>query len=288
MIQNSILTITASDDGAELRSVLYNGTELLWQGDPTWWTGRAPILFPIVGKLFEGSYMHDGRRYTMPSHGFARRSKFALISQTEHAMTFSLCANDDTRSVYPFEFELLVTYKLSGRSLYTKFAVKNQSAGEPMFFSIGGHPAFNCPPGTDETFEDYEIVFNEHETAGHHLINEDDLVSNETGPFFNDTNILSLDYELFQKTETLVFSGLKSTAATLRSRKTGAGVTMDFSGFPFFAVWTKPGAPFVCLEPWQGVDDCPGFAGNLCDKTGIMKLAPKAEHTCGFSITPIR
>ena len=286
-IQNEHLSVTADELGAELRSVVFDGTELLWQGDPNWWTGQAPILFPIIGRLNGDSYTQDGRQYTLRNHGFARRSSFSEIKKTDNAITFSLRANVDTKNVYPFDFQLLVTYTLSGSSLRTDFSITNQS-DEDMFFSIGGHPAFQCPMSKDETFEDYEVVFNKMETAGNHIVTEDGFVLNETVPFFDQSNTIALQYDLFRQHETLVFSGLNSSVATLRSRKTGIGMIMDFTGFPYFALWTKPGAPFICMEPWQGVDDAPGAAGELREKTGIMRLAPGAEHICGFSLTPTK
>ena len=285
-IKNEFLSVSANDQGAELYSVLCADTELLWQGDPQWWTGRAPILFPVIGKLRGASYLHEGKQYMLQqTHGFARRSKFTLVNRSEDAITFALCDNEQTRGVYPFEFELLATYKLQGCSLYNGFKVINKSDTD-MYFSIGGHPAFNCPLFQGETFEDYEIVFNENETAGTHTVTKDFLVLDETEPFFNHSNQIALNHEIFHKYETLVFSNLKSTSAALRSRKTGASITIEFTGFPYFGVWQPPGAPFVCLEPWQGIDDSPVSSDNLCDKKGIMRLASKSEHTCGFTVTP--
>ena len=286
-INNEDISIKVSELGAELNSIVFAGKELLWQGDAKWWTGRAPILFPFVGKLKDGSYAHDGERYSIKNnHGFARRSEFALISKTESTIALSLCDSDETKNVYPFDFELIVEYELSGRSVHTCIYVANKSASD-MFFSVGGHPALNCPLNSGEVFEDYEIVFNKKEIAGNHVIDENGLVSRDTAPFFDNSNKIPLDYALFAKHGTLVFSNLRSTAATLRSRKTGAGVTMDFAGFPYFAVWTKPGAPFVCLEPWCGVDDPPESTGMLSEKNGIIKLSEDSDFTCAFSITPI-
>jgi len=289
-IQNEFLSVSADDHGAELHSVICEGKEFLWQGDPQWWAGHAPILFPFVGKLKDGIYKHDGKQYTwQQNHGFARRNKFTCTENSKDAVTFSLRDNESTRNIYPFEFELLVTYKLMGPSLHTGLKVTNKSNVD-MYFSIGGHPAFNCPLIQGETrienLEDYEIVFNENETAGIHLITNEGLTTDETTPFFNNSNQIPLNKELFEKYQTLVFSNLKSTAATLRSRRTGAGVTLGFSGFPYFGIWQPPGAPFVCLEPWQGIDDSPASTGNLRDKKGIMSLASKAEHSCVFTLTP--
>jgi len=285
-IKNDGISVTVNELGAEISSIIHAGNELLWQGDAEWWTGRAPVLFPVVGKLKGWLYMYDGKQYSLKNHGFARRSKFTLVDKTERMVAFSLCDSAETRNVYPFEFELIVKYELSGPSVRTGFQVINRSAGD-MFFSIGGHPAFNCPLDRGGVFEDYEIIFNEKETAGNHIINEDGLVSDDAAPFFNDDNKIPLEYGLFDKYQTLVFSSLKSTTATLRSRRTGAGVVMDFAGFPYFAVWTIPGAPYVCLEPWCGVDDSPASTGVLSDKTGIIKLSADSEHNCGFTITPI-
>ena len=286
-IKNGDISITVSELGAELNSIVYAGKELLWQGDIKWWTGRAPILFPFVGKLKDGAYVHRGKRYSIKNnHGFARRSEFALISKTESTIALSLCDSDETKKLYPFDFELIVEYELSGRSVHTCIYVANKSSGD-MFFSVGGHPALNCPLDPGEAFEDYEIVFDKKETAGVHVIDENGLVSRCTAPFLNKSNKIPLDYALFAKHGTLVFSDLKSTAATLRSRKTGAGIKMNFAGFPYFAVWTKPGAPFVCLEPWCGVDDAPESTGKLSDKTGIVKLSGDSDYTRAFSIAPI-
>lgn len=283
-IQNEFLTVKVEEQGAELQSVMHEGTEYLWQGDAQWWTGRAPILFPIIGKLKGGSYKHSGIQYSLANHGFARRSKFSLASKCDDTVTLLLSDSEETKSVYPFKFELAATYKLSDRSLYTGFQITNKS-NEDMYFSIGGHPAFNCPLFEGETFEDYEIIFNEKETAGTHVITKDGLVSDELAPFFNESNLITLNHDLFRKYPTIVLSDLKSTIVKLRSRKTSACVTMDFSGFQYFGIWAPPGAPFVCLEPWQGVDDSPVAAGNLREKTGTIKLSAGAEHSCGFTIS---
>ena len=282
-LKNDHMSVTASDHGAELRSVMCHGVELLWQGDPQWWIGRAPILFPVVGQLYGGAYSYNSQRYMLRNHGFARHSDFVLTLKTDDKMSFLLRDNEDTQNVFPFAFALLVTYTLSDCSLRTDFQVTNTSDA-CLYFSIGGHPAFRCPLFQRETFEDYEIVFNERETAGNHLLSDENLVLEETAPFFNNSNTIPLDYNLFRQYETLVFSDLKSTRAMLRQRETGAGVDMDFTSFPFFGIWTPPGAPFICLEPWQGVDDFPGFTGDLRDKRGIICLEPKRKHSCGFSL----
>lgn len=284
-IENEYLTVSASERGAELQSVVYGGTEYLWQGNPEYWSGRAPVLFPIVGKLKGGAMLYDGNKYVMKNHGVCMDAEFALHEKTRESITFRLCDNILTKQVYPYDFELLVTYKLSGQTLTTHLQVTNRYKN-PMFFSIGGHPAFNCPLSEGESFEDYEIELNEKETQGTRMLDQDGLVTGKTMPFFNDTSTIPLDYRHYRELGTLVFKNLNSNAATLRSKKSGKAVTVGFPDFQYFAVWTLPGAPFICLEPWQGICDSSFYNGNFRGKTGTIELAPDAVYTCEFTITP--
>jgi len=284
-IKNEFLTVQVSELGAELSSIVCAGREYLWQGNPIFWAGRAPILFPVVGKLKGGALIYGQDKYIVPNHGIVRGSMFSLIEKTDDAITLSLSDNDETKMVYPHDFELRVTYTLSGHSLHTGLQVTNRSDVE-IHFSIGGHPAFNCPLDPGESFEDYEIVLNEKETAGVRLLNQDGLVSDKTAPFFNDSSKIIMDYSYFYRYGTLVFKKLNSNVATLRSRKSGLAVSLDFTGFQYFAVWTKPGAPFVSIQPWQGICDSSFYSGNFRGKTGTIKLAPEEASSFGFTITP--
>lgn len=153
-IENEFLRVSAEDDGAQLSSVELkeNGKEFLWQGDPSVWYGRAPVLFPIIGQLLDGKYRYSDREYEMPKHGFARHSVFAIKEQSEDSMTFSLASSDETRKCYPFEFELLIKYSVSGHTLRCTSTVINKTDGE-MYFSIGAHPGFNCRIGDAIEFE---------------------------------------------------------------------------------------------------------------------------------------
>ena len=283
-IQNEFLTVSADDLGAELSSVILGGIEYLWQGNPAYWAYRAPILFPIVGKLKGGAMLTESGKYVMKNHGICRDTAFTLTEKSDDFMTFSLTSSEEIRKVYPYDFELLVTYKISERTLLTKLQVKNKHTDD-IFFSMGGHQAFNCPLISGEAFEDYEIVLNEKEIQGTRLLDQDGMITSKTRPFFNDSNTIALDYEHYRKLGTLIFKNLNSNTATLRSKKSEVGVTMDFTGAQYFAVWTKPNAPFICLEPWQGVCDSSFYNGNFRGKTGTVQLAPNATHTCEFSIT---
>ena len=286
-IQNEFLTVTASELGAELQSIIFDGTQYLWQGNPEFWTGRAPILFPIVGKLRGGAMLYDGNKYIMKNHGICRDAVFNMIKKTDDSITFSLCDNIVTKEVYPFDFELFVTYKLVESTLATQLQVTNKYSNT-IYFSIGGHPAFNCPLNPGENFEDYEIILDKEETQGTRLLNQDGIICNKTMPFFNHTKVIPMDYEHYQKLGTLIFKNLNSNTATLKSKKTGIGVTLGFPNFQYFAVWTKQNAPFICLEPWQGICDSSFYSGNFNGKTGTIELSPNTTHSCEFTITPFK
>lgn len=148
-IENEFLRVSAEDSGAELRSITLrkNGKEFLWQGDPSVWYGRAPVLFPVVGQLLDGKYSYNGREYELAKHGFARRSVFTFKEQRDDSMTFSLASSDATRKSYPFEFELLITYSVSGRTLTCTSTVINKTDGE-MYFSVGAHPPSTAKSAT--------------------------------------------------------------------------------------------------------------------------------------------
>ena len=285
-IKNEFLTVIASDYGAELQSIMYDGTEYLWQGDPAFWGGRAPILFPIVGKLKGGAMLYDDRKFVMKNHGVCRDIEFKMIEKTDDSVSFFLCDNKLTKEVYPFDFELVVTYKIVGCTLTTQLKVTNKYAA-PIFFSIGGHPAFNCPLVSGEVFEDYEIVLNKEEIQGTRLFDQDGVICNKTAPFFNHSREIPMDYTHYRQFGTLVFKNLNSTEATLISKKSGVGVKLGFDGFQYFAVWTKPDAPFICLEPWHGICDSSFYTSNFSGKTGTIELAPNNEFNCEFTITPL-
>lgn len=257
------------------------GGALLWNGDPAFWNGRAPVLFPIVGTLAGGTFRHRGREHALPRHGFARRSRFTLVDRgTAHA-TFRLEASAATRAVWPFDFRLDVTHALAGPSLETVAEVTNLS-DEPMPVSFGFHPAFRWPlPGAGPRAH-HRLRFEKPESAPVRRLDADGLVDREprANPVRGD--LLALDDALFEE-DALIFDRLESRSV----RFGGDGVTLrlDFPDLPHFAIWTKPGAPFLCLEPWQGHSDPAGFSGELADKPGTVILPPGASRRFHLRVT---
>jgi galactose mutarotase-like enzyme len=275
--------------GAELTSFvdLASGREYLWQADPAQWARHAPLLFPIVGKLPENTYLLHDQPLSLPQHGFARDQEFTVIHEDTTSLTLQLMANAATKPEYPFEFELRVRYELRGRVLTVGWHVRNPAAaGHDLLFSIGAHPAFNCPlrPEAGEQFGDYAFHFDHPVTLRRQLL-RGGLRTSQTAPVLDGAATLPLSYELF-KDDALVFDHFDFTRLTLqKTDKTGPFVRMQFAGFPYLGLWTKgPGAAFVCIEPWQGVASPVGPPQELSEKEGILTLAPSQMFDVSYSI----
>lgn len=263
-IENEFLRVSAEDDGAQLSSVELkeNGKEFLWQGDPSVWYGRAPVLFPIIGQLLDGKYRYSGREYEMPKHGFARHSVFAIKEQSEDSMTFSLASSDETRKCYPFEFELLIKYSVSGHTLRCTSTVINKTDGE-MYFSIGAHPGFNCRIGD-------AIEFEKGENLRTMRIDSSSILMDETFPVeLENGRTIRLTEHIFDK-DALILEGLNSES--LRLISSDRTVKFTFGKAPYLGIWAKPNAPYVCIEPWYGINDSHEKKGSIAEKRGIEKL----------------
>ena len=273
--------------GAELTSFIgrASGLEYLWQADPAQWGRHAPLLFPIVGKLPEDTYLIDGESYKLPQHGFARDQEFQLILEDAHSLTLQLMASEASKKAYPFEFELRVRYELRGSVLTVGWHVRNPAAApRALLFSIGAHPAFVCPLAPGAQFADYAFHF-DHPVTLHRQLLRGGLRNGETAPVLADQDSLPLTYELFAD-DALVFNRFDFTRLTLqKADKTGPFVRMRFNGFPYLGLWTKgPGAAFVCIEPWQGVASPVGEPQELRDKEGILTLEPSQEFETSYSM----
>ena len=271
--------------GAELTSLIttQNGLEYLWPADPAVWARHAPVLFPLVGRLPGDVYHHEGRDYKLPQHGFARDQQFAVVRHAPTELVFQLQHDDSTRTVFPFAFELTITYTLRDTLLTVRWDVRNPAPDQPLLFSIGAHPAIRCPLLPEEVFEDYFFEFDHPVTLERHLL-QGGLLTGQTAPVLTDANVLPLSYELFAD-DALVFKHYDFTRLTLRSRKSTRFVQFQFNGFPYLGLWTKgPGAGFVCVEPWHGVASPTGAPGELRDKEGILTLEPGQVFSAAYTI----
>lgn len=281
-ISNPKLKVTFSQNGAELLSLLFAGTEYIWQADPSVWNRHAPVLFPIVGRLKEDSYWIDGKSFQLPQHGFARDRKFDMVKQSETAVTFLLKADQDTLKCYPFDFKLYITYTLMGQSLEVKYEVENNST-EKIWFSIGGHPAFNCPlDPSRETFEDYELDFCDGSPQKEIYRLDGMFLGHAKEPLPLLSGKLNLNYQLFDR-DAIILDALKPHKISLKSKITGKGVSMTYQGFKWLGIWTKgEGAGFICLEPWDGIADTVDHDQDFTQKLGIHGLPPGEKYEVSY------
>jgi len=272
-LQNDLLKISVASRGAELKSIteLADGTEYLFDSDPTWWKYSSPVLFPIVGKVNGGIYRVDGKEYSLGQHGFARTADFWLVDATDSKLTFALESNAATLKVYPYKFRLEISYELAGNEIKVGWKVANAD-DKTIYFSIGAHPALSCPIKYRENFEDCYLKFNRSEWSSRIPLTASGSLSRGRIPTL-DGNELALTYDLF-KGDALVFDDLNSDEVSICSRKSSKSITVRAKGFPYWGLWTpaQGGAPFICIEPWHGHADFEDFTGELKDKEGIIKL----------------
>jgi galactose mutarotase-like enzyme len=284
-IENQQMRISLHPKGAELQSIYHKGyqTEYLWSGDPAFWGKHSPLLFPIVGTLKDNTYYYEGKSYTLPRHGFARDREFAVESQGPDSIAFLLKSDAATKANYPFDFGLRVIYRLLDSGFTTTYRVDNPAAA-PLYFSVGGHPAFRVPlvPGTDYT--DYYLEFDKPEKTPRWPISKDGLIETRPEPLLNDTRTLPLKKELFAK-DALVLKHPASDGVALRCARTQRGLKMDFPGFPFLGIWAAPNADFVCIEPWCGIADPVDSRQQLTEKEGIHRLEPGGTFERSWTLT---
>lgn len=277
------LRATINPLGAELSSLRdADGRELMTDADPAFWSGRAPLLFPIVGRLMGDKYRLDGEEYPLPQHGFARRQRFALTAQTADRAVFRLSDNDATRAVYPFAFTLDAAFTLSGATLATDITVTN-TGDRDMPASFGFHPAFAWPLPFGRSRADHRIVFEKQEPAELSAIVPGGWIASQSWPSPLDGRELKLDDALFER-DALVWDRIESESLRYDGGE-GPGLDIGFAGMPRLGIWTRPGARFVCIEPWHGIADRQGFDGEIWDKPGILRFAPGEARTFSMQVT---
>jgi galactose mutarotase-like enzyme len=279
ILKSEHLTVGVNPFGAELSSIVDNtGREYVWQGDPSIWSGHSPILFPIAGRLLSDSYVYNDTKYYLQKHGFARKSAFAIYSEDDDHATFTLAATEDTKRVYPFDFLLTADYRLNGKTLTVTNTVDNIGT-EDMYFSFGAHPAFNIEIGD-------RVEFSETEDFTTYLFNELGLAEG-TKCIGKDTDTVTITEHIFDG-DALFFENLKSTGATIVSQKDGEILKMTYGKAPLLGLWAKPGAPYVCIEPWHGFCDNMHVSGKLEEKPHIQRLGEGEEFTLEYTVEILR
>lgn len=276
-IENEQLKIGVKEQGCELTSIFSkkDNTERLWQGDKSIWNGQSPILFPVIGRLLDDKYILDGKEYEMPKHGFARNIQWSLKEKSENSISFILTDSEQTFKMYPFRFKLIVTFTLEENKLSVRHTVINTDS-RTIYFSLGAHPAFVCRIGdrlsfdTPETLDSMKIDL------------EKSLLLTETKPVLKDETDIVITKDIFNE-DALIFEGVKSEYVTLTSDNHNRKIRFNLGGAPYLGIWAKPGAPYVCIEPWYGLNDTPERKADLSLKTGINTLSKKEEFNFTWS-----
>lgn len=277
-ISTAALSAEISATGAELIGLQDRaGADLLWDGDPAVWNGRSPLLFPIVGEVKGNRLNVAGKTYEIGRHGFARTSTFALVRSDAASCTWRLESSEATRRQYPFEFRLDVTYRIEAATLHMEARVTNTGAAV-MPASFGFHPALRWPLPYGKPRAAHEIVFEQDEPAPVRRPIDGLLSAAQFPTPVRDRHLLLHD-DLFDE-GAQVWDTLAS-----RSVVYGDALRVDFPRMPHLGIWTKPGAGYVCIEPWQGHASPEGFDGELADKPGIVVIAPGASETFAMSIS---
>lgn len=264
-VQNESLKIRVAPFGAVLTSVqsVKSGHEFLWQGDPSVWNGQSPILFPIIGKLLDDKCRIDGQEYGIIRHGLARHRDFQCVSERENELVFLQKSDTETKKAYPFDYELYITFAIHRNSLTVTHTVKNPNP-KTIYFSLGAHPAFNCALGD-------KLVFEKKETLVSERIDCDSVITGETDLILENNDTLLLTAHLFDK-DALIFEDVQSNFVTLHCAQAKTKMRFTFGSAPFLAIWAKPAAPFVCIEPWYGVNDSYEKKDDFSEKRGIVAL----------------
>ncbi len=282
-ISNPVLSVSVSTDGAELMSIRRSdGIEYLWQGDPQYWTDRAPNIFPYVARLTDGCYRFQGQLYHMPIHGFAPTSSFVLSSHTEESIVFLLESSAETYAMYPFRFRYFIKYALASDRLDVTFQVENHD-DKTMYFGLGGHPGINVPLESGLTFEDYYLEFPKCSLRRVEFTPSCFITGNEE-PFSLQDNKLPLHHNMFDN-DAIVLKGVPGEV-TLRSYSGKHGVTLIAPDQPVYGFWHMPktDAPYICLEPWSSLPSRQDIIEDLEQQPDLISLAAGKTYSTTWSL----
>lgn len=285
ILQNEFLKASIHPKGAELVSLVLLASQLdfIWEGNPAFWSKHSPVLFPIVGGLKENTYCFQNKAYSLSRHGFAREKTFVVEQQQSDSVTFLLTQDENTLLVYPFEFVFRVRYTLLNNQLQVSYLIVNPS-DTPLWFSVGGHPAFKVPLGAETEYNDYLLRFNQAEDWLRWPLTAEGLI--ETTPILiaEQTTDLALTKELFYE-DALVFKNCHSDSVVLHTPKSSHSLRFDFPDFPYLGIWASKNADFVCIEPWCGIADSVNHNQDITQKEGIIELEGKAQFERSWTVT---
>ncbi len=278
-LHNEELTVEINEVGAELFSVkTKEGKECIWNGDPQFWKGHAPNLFPLTGRLRDNKYIFEGKEYTLLSHGFAKNMEFEVNKKSDSCAEFTIHETEETLEKFPFKFTFKIIFTLEGRSVNVTYSVDNDNE-KMMYFCVGGHEGYMCEGG----IENYYIEFDKNVTLDTYTI-AGPIITRETTRILENSNILPLKNEYFVP-DALVFRDIDFDGLTIKKNDGTFNVRVDFKNHPHLLMWMVPGAPYICIEPWYGFPDFTDSNYIIEEKVGIQKLEAGKNFTCTHSMT---
>jgi galactose mutarotase-like enzyme len=285
VLRNDTAIVQINKLGAEAVSFkkIENDCEYLWNGDEKYWSNHAPVLFPMVCAANNGEIKVNGQIYKLGNHGFARKSEFELIEESDSKAVYRLSYDENTLAIYPFKFNLYICYTLKENKLQINYKVENVDNRE-VYFQIGTHPGFNCPLDKESKFEDYYLQFECNETLERLFMNNANvLISDRSEVILENNNILPLTRELF-KDGALVFRNINSKQVALRNKTTNKSVILSYENLTYMGLWQAKDANFVCIEPWHGIADEEKFNGEFKEKEMIITLEQGTSFECCHTI----
>ena len=264
IIKSDFLEVAAEQLGAQLKSIksIKSGYEFLWQRDPDIWSSSSPLLFPVVGRAMNDRLKIDDKEYPITQHGFAKISLFELSGYGVDFMEFKLTSSEESKRHFPFEYNLFVRYELVNNSLFITYTVENTDS-RSIYFSIGAHPGFNCTLG--DTLE-----FEQSESLDSYVLNSEHYRDKQI-PCLNNEKVITISDTTFEN-DALIFENTKSNKITLKSKDSLYEIRYNYGNATFLGIWSKPGSPYVCIEPWFGADDEAGTDFDLKDKKTAIHL----------------
>jgi len=288
-IENEYLKVTVTTWGAQVKSVVRkcDNVEHIWQADKSVWGYHAPILFPHTGKLVDGKLIAKGETYESSQHGFARTMEHEFVDQTDDTIVLELCACEQTRARFPYEFRLVSTFTLENDTLHHTLTVENLDE-EKMPFGIGYHPAFTIPFDGDHVASDYELRFSEMESPVCLSCLPTGLVQKEHYFLPSNINALAIDDQLFAN-DSHCMVNLRSRTLGIYEKGSGRGVVCNIEEFPYTLLWSKPGVPkFVCIEPWHSLPSPEGGSMKWEEKPAAAVLEPGEAWSATLSTSFVR
>ncbi len=285
-IRNDAMTVTIDELGAQLQSITAaDGTEYLWNGDPAYWKGRSPNLFPYVGRLTGDKYTFEGKTYEMTRHGFAKLCQFTPVDVREDRVTLRITDSEETRKVYPFSFVYEVIYALEGSTLTVTYAAENKDS-RTMYFGMGGHPGFRVPLEEGKTFTDYRLTFAHKSEPWQVQMSDACMINGHETPYPLENGVdLPLRHDLFDR-DAIILKNFDRTV-TLSAGEGTKGVTLTCPKMRYLGVWHMPktDAPYVCLEPWLSLPSRQDIVEDLSQQNDLMSIEPGERYENGWAVT---